>query len=76
MEKSYFTEREREILKVRLEEAPHFGQFTKGPLTRPVVVVHFVFGEMYFSVTTAKRNVVEDPGYFNDVIYTEVRQMF
>ena len=76
MEKSYFTKREREILKVRDEENPHYGMVTNVLLTKPVVIVHYDYGVWYYSLNSAKRFVKKSPEHFADVKYTEVRQMY
>lgn len=75
MEKSYFTKHEREILKVRSENPTSYG-ITERPLSKPLVIVHYSFGNSYYSIKTAKSFVKRCPEHFSEVIYSEVVQMY
>lgn len=75
MGKSYFTKREREVLKVRNEKPTSYG-ITKRPLSKPLVIVHYNYGDFYYSVTTAKKLIKYTPEHFTGVIYSEVELMY
>lgn len=75
MEKSYFTKREREILKVRSEKPTIYG-ITERPLSKPLVIVHYSFGDSYYSIKTAKTFIKKCPEHFSEVVYSEVEQMY